>query len=471
MNDIYSGITATYSPEDNKIRLSSVSRLPKELYERVRAAGFIWAPKQEVFVAPMWTPEREDLAYELAGTIDDEDTSLVDRAEQRAERFEDYSDSRAQDANRARSAVSAIADGIPLGQPILVGHHSERHARRDAEKIENGMRRAVRMWETSQYWKQRAAGAIRHAKYKELPAVRARRIKGLEAEKRKQERDIQTAEMWLKLWTECEKEPDKELQKSVALRIANMCWLHLPRKAGDREDFNQNPTAYDALTESHPTLYAPRTLEEVFSAAQSTYPRGIAHSVRWLNHINNRLEYERAMLEETGGLKADGFDLQVGGRILRRGSWLVITKLNKRDGILNSVSVAGHFASVVALEDIREYQPPTAEETAFVQAKTKLPPLCNYPGEGFLHVTKAECEKLTPKWSDFPKMARIEAGRAFGAHRVRQVRKPGGQYFDHQCVFITDAKRTDPPAADAPKPVKPESMNVAPQRALWELSV
>jgi hypothetical protein len=27
----------------------------------------------------MWTPEREDLLIELAGTIDDEDTSLVER--------------------------------------------------------------------------------------------------------------------------------------------------------------------------------------------------------------------------------------------------------------------------------------------------------------------------------------------------------------------------------------------------------
>jgi len=65
--------------------------------------------------------------------------------------------------------VSAIADNIPFGQPILVGHHSERRARRDAEKIENGMRKAVKLWETSEYWAQRAKGAINHAKYKDLP--------------------------------------------------------------------------------------------------------------------------------------------------------------------------------------------------------------------------------------------------------------------------------------------------------------
>src|SRR5580704_4344107 len=117
--------TATYSPEDNKLRLYSISRLPKDVYERVRAAGFKWAPKQELFVAPMWTPDREDLLIELCGEIGDEDKSLAERADERAERFEDYSESRANDAETARAAVAAIADNIPFGQPILVGHHSE----------------------------------------------------------------------------------------------------------------------------------------------------------------------------------------------------------------------------------------------------------------------------------------------------------------------------------------------------------
>jgi hypothetical protein len=47
----------------------------------VKAAGFRWAPKQDLFVAPMWTPAREDLLIELCGEIDDEDTSLVERGD------------------------------------------------------------------------------------------------------------------------------------------------------------------------------------------------------------------------------------------------------------------------------------------------------------------------------------------------------------------------------------------------------
>jgi hypothetical protein len=144
-----SNISATYSPEDNKLRLYSTTRLDSETYDRVKEAGFKWAPKQELFVAPMWTPTREDLCVELAGEIGDEDTPLVERAEAKAERLEDLSERCAHDADRAHKAIHAIADGITFGRPILVGHHSERHARKDAEKIENGMRKAVECWKQS----------------------------------------------------------------------------------------------------------------------------------------------------------------------------------------------------------------------------------------------------------------------------------------------------------------------------------
>ena len=55
--------------------------LDLELYARVRGAGFIYAATQELFVASMWTTEREDLLIELCGEIDDEDTCLVERAD------------------------------------------------------------------------------------------------------------------------------------------------------------------------------------------------------------------------------------------------------------------------------------------------------------------------------------------------------------------------------------------------------
>lgn len=37
---------ATYSPDDNKLRLYAASRLDPETYKKVHDAGFRWAPKQ-----------------------------------------------------------------------------------------------------------------------------------------------------------------------------------------------------------------------------------------------------------------------------------------------------------------------------------------------------------------------------------------------------------------------------------------
>jgi protein-L-isoaspartate O-methyltransferase len=284
--------TATYSPDDNKLRLYSPSRLDPETYSRVKAAGFKYAPKQELFVAPMWTPSREDLLIDLCGEIGDEDTSLVERAEERAERFEEYSDKREADAHSAHKAVSAIADNIPFGQPILVGHHSERHARKDAERIENGMRKAVKMWETSKYWESRAQGALHHAKYKELPAVRARRIKGIEADKRKSEREIKELEGWLTIWNK------EGLTHEQAFLIAGSCRLTVLRPEGQPYGW----TAYDVLKNDEDRYKdCPSwTVEQVQAVAQRAYPRAIARCNRWIAHYNNRLLYEKAMLAEAG---------------------------------------------------------------------------------------------------------------------------------------------------------------------------
>ncbi len=56
---------ATYSPDDNKLRLYAASRLDPETYKKVHDAGFRWAPKQALFVAPAWTPGREDVLPHL----------------------------------------------------------------------------------------------------------------------------------------------------------------------------------------------------------------------------------------------------------------------------------------------------------------------------------------------------------------------------------------------------------------------
>jgi len=290
--------TATYSPDDNKLRLYPRHRLDAETFQLVKRHGFKWAPRQGLFVAPMWTPQREDLLMRLCGEIGDEDTSLVDRAADRAERFEEYGEKRAKDADRAADAAQSLAGSIPLGQPILIGHHSEKRARRDAEKIQNGMFRAVSLWKTSEYWKRRAAGALAHAKYKELPTVRARRIKKIEADARKVLRSIEKAKKCLECWRKCEtlEQADYVCQATEAGYLP--CGTHPgqghPLRAGDVLPIKSRSEYAETLK------YPVWTLEQVKAQAEKVYASNIAHWERWANHYENRLAYERGMLETQG---------------------------------------------------------------------------------------------------------------------------------------------------------------------------
>ncbi len=272
----YSKPSATYSAEDNKLRLYTRDRLDPETYARVKGAGFSWAPRQELFVAPKWTPEREDLLLDLAGVIDDEETPLAERAAERAARFEIYSDKRGAEAEAAHAHVESIAGGIPLGQPILVGHHSEKRARKDAEKIRDGMAKAVKLNDTSRYWEERARGVMRHATYKADPGLRARRIKVLEAEERGHRRDLTAASTAIKLWTAVAAIDDPAAQKVQALGLANTrlspwgLWGEL--SAGKT----------DAAAGS--------------AQAISMFEAQIARANRWLDHLLGRLAYERVLL-------------------------------------------------------------------------------------------------------------------------------------------------------------------------------
>lgn len=280
-------IQATYSPDDNKLRLYASARLDPETYQRVHAAGYRWAPRQELFVCPAWSPAAEDVARELAGEIEDDDRSLIERAEERAERFGGYSERRTADGEAAEARASQIMSGIPLGQPILVGHHSERHARKDAERIESGLRRAVKAFDTASYWTRRAAGAIAAAKYKERPDVRARRIKGLEADERKIQKEKAHAEMLLKVWSKLhEPESMKRGGEVVSFRERALTLCNYI----DRTDYGTWSDLRDEKV----------TPEEIQAKRIAALPLMIARCDRWLLHLAGRLSYERAMLAESG---------------------------------------------------------------------------------------------------------------------------------------------------------------------------
>lgn len=374
--NVRNDLSATYSPEDNKLRLYSMGRLDKETYDLVYKNGFRYASKQKLFVAPMWTPGRAKLLIKLCGEIEDEQTSLEERAEQRAERFQSYQENRKADAESAYKQVQDISKHIPMGQPILIGHHSERRARRDVKKIEAGMQKAVKMWETSEYWEDRAKGAISHANYRDRPDVRVRRIKKLEAEKRKYQREIEKSEKFLAAWTN----EEVELNLNRAKAIANHDHLHkcftlaeYPRSQ-DKSQYEGSMSIWSALADE---IITPEQAKELATPKHKSI---IAFYTEWLNHTELRLKYEKTILEAQG------------------------------------------------------HKMPEKKK------RTKLPPIVNYPGEGFKHITKEEWSK---KHRDYKGTKTVKETNSDEAYRYRQM-----MIFDNghhlSPVFITDQKIIEP---------------------------
>lgn len=438
-NDIGQEYRATYSPDDNKLRLYAVHRLDEETYAKVKEAGFKWAPKQGFFVAPAWTPFREDVLISLAGDIEDEDSTLFERQEERAERFNGYSDKRAGESGQALAQVDALASAIPFGQPVLVGHHSERRARSDAKKIENGMKRAVRLFEQAEYWEDRAKASLRHAKYKERADVRYRRIKRIEADLRKAEKTITSAEKFMKLWH------SENLDLNMARAISHVDHISCrftrekyPRPA-DKSQYEGMMSLWSALDEGVITS------EQARGIAVPCHERTIRHQQRWASHYRNRLSYERAMLDEQGGIVTRTHEFQPGGQVFSRGEWLTILRINKSRGEVSTLetpcySFLGYAGTMKLTPDrVTDYKAPSDEEVKAAKKAAKRPPVVNYPEDGFREMTKAEWAKVPP---DYKSIRRVAENDEHGAYRFRRIM---GNNYTLETVYITDMKTVSVP--------------------------
>ena len=266
--------SATYSPEDNKIRLYASSRLDAETFARVKEAGFKWAPKQELFVAPKWTPQREDLAVELAGEIEAEEMTLAERAAIKAERLDNLAHKRRGEAEALNRHADELSQAFYMGQPILVGHHSERKARKTQERMNAASAKAVKAEQLANYWLYRATGVECFANMKNNPRVRANRIKTLLVELRDLQRGINDAHKALELWERFDT-PEKILW---AVENLNSDTLGIP---------------WGTYSKRHETDMA--ELRERCLAGLRVRVEGPTRR-RWIEHTLNRLAFERSLL-------------------------------------------------------------------------------------------------------------------------------------------------------------------------------
>lgn len=85
-------------------------------------------------------------------------TTRRERLEARLERRREWAASREAKARAGFDRAHGALDGIPPGQPILVGHHSERRHRAALERHDNAMRSAYESAEMAKHHASKAGG-------------------------------------------------------------------------------------------------------------------------------------------------------------------------------------------------------------------------------------------------------------------------------------------------------------------------
>lgn len=223
---------ATYNITNDKLKAWFAERLSKDNYDRARRLGFTFWHGSKCFTAK-WSPRAEDFIREMGiETIEADDQP--DDVEARVDRFAKYAGEAEQAAESSQTYLEERAN-------------TERRRANAVSSIEKNLSAA-------EHWQQRIEGAIRHAAYKEKPDVIARRIRGLEADKRKHERDSQIDE---------KVKPDTDSEGVIRY------WV------------------------GHGRGGSWRTVAQI-EADKPWHDR-------WIAHITRRLEYENACLVAAGG--------------------------------------------------------------------------------------------------------------------------------------------------------------------------
>jgi hypothetical protein len=72
------------------------------------------------------------------------------------EKYRKLSKKASKESESRFKTADTIADCIPMGQPVLVGHHSEKKHRRDLNKIHTNMQKGIEAKEKSEYYADKA---------------------------------------------------------------------------------------------------------------------------------------------------------------------------------------------------------------------------------------------------------------------------------------------------------------------------
>ncbi len=120
-------------------------------------------------------------------TVEEREADFISRARARVERYGTYASNAAGRAEALTDQAREMGEGIPLGQPILRGHHSEKRDRGYRERMLAKDERAADERGKATYWAGRTQAAENHQRHRYDPTVIAGRVETLTTELRRLE--------------------------------------------------------------------------------------------------------------------------------------------------------------------------------------------------------------------------------------------------------------------------------------------
>jgi len=152
--------------------------------------GWRWAGYRK-----QWHPNRR-YAKPPVG-IDYSDGGECDYSKERSERLSNASERAGDRSQEAYERSNALVENIPFGQPVLIGHHSQRSHEKTLEKSRSAMDTSVKEGKLAEHLEYKAKSSARHQAYKEKPDVIARRIKRLKGEITTQNNNFAHEVQWI----------------------------------------------------------------------------------------------------------------------------------------------------------------------------------------------------------------------------------------------------------------------------------
>lgn len=444
--------TVTYSAEDNKLRIRCDEWLDKEDYLVLREFGFVYAPKQDITGVATWTPSRLAFCMLISGNdITPEESTVIERAQAKASRLESLADKRKLETGLFVEAAQRISSMIPMGQPILIGHHSEKKALRDQNKVESNLIKAEQSANAVNYWNYRAMAVERHANRRADFGVRSRRIEVLLADLRKKQRYINESQKTLLVWTDLiSKIEDKEIQAKKAIYFAAFTG-HAPSNAYKQAE-NKEITISELIEKGID-----------YCKAQIASPSNLS----WISHILNRLMFERHEL----GL-VHSYDQKLTAVIIQKflrvqGADKPSAKKDKETGkwICDSiVPFPLHISEEKHLEleesEIIKMMVDCGYEVPTVAAKKATTPTLNFKADSVLlmgHGTDKkvyrQIELTKAQWKEIyseGKFPRLSSCGKFKMKTCVDIYSTEPYYSrERVCVFITDSKAHPVPESES----------------------